>query len=33
VSEAPNSPIALKLPLGRDQRIRRKVDAGAGGYK
>lgn len=33
VAEGANAAVALKLPLGRDQRIRRRVEAGAGGYK
>jgi hypothetical protein len=33
VTDNASPPLALKLPLGRDQRIRRKIEAGAGGYK
>jgi hypothetical protein len=33
VTDTANPPLALKLSLGRDQRIRRKVEAGGGGYK
>jgi plastocyanin len=33
VNEGSNPPVTLKLTLGRDQRIRRRIETGTGGYK